>query len=57
MLDRRAFVLLLGAALTAGCSQGSSLSPEAERGRQVYAAQCTRATRAIPRRTGRSALP
>ena len=42
MLDRRIWIALaLGAGL-AGCSgQGGSLSPEAERGRQIYTAQCT----------------
>jgi mono/diheme cytochrome c family protein len=52
MLDCRALVLLLGAALTAGCSQGSSLSPEAERGRQVYAAQCTSCHSSDPAQNG-----
>jgi mono/diheme cytochrome c family protein len=38
---RRPVVLaLLALGLTAGCSQGEKLSPEAERGRQVYQAQC-----------------
>jgi mono/diheme cytochrome c family protein len=42
MLDRRVLTLIAFAAALAGCSgQGGSLSPEAERGRQVYTAQCT----------------
>ena len=42
MLGRRVLGLIPLAAAIAGCSgQGSSLSPEAERGRQVYLAQCT----------------
>ena len=41
MLARWALVIPF-AAILAGCSgQGSALSPEAERGRQVYLAQCT----------------
>ena len=42
MLDRRALVVVPLAAVLVGCSnQGSSLSPAAERGRQVYLAQCS----------------
>jgi mono/diheme cytochrome c family protein len=42
MLHLRALVVLALAAALAGCSgQGSPLSPEAERGRQVYVANCT----------------
>ena len=41
MTRRRAAVLALVAlGLAAGCSPGEKLSPEAERGRQVYQAQC-----------------
>ena len=41
MLRRRVVVVISLAAALVGCSnQGSSLSPEAERGRQVYLAQC-----------------
>jgi mono/diheme cytochrome c family protein len=42
MLKRRVLVAVPLACALVGCSnQGSSLSPEAERGRQVYVAQCT----------------
>ena len=42
MLDRRILAVILLAAGLAGCSgQESALSPEAERGRQIYLAQCT----------------
>jgi mono/diheme cytochrome c family protein len=40
-VTRRPVVLaLMALGFTAGCSQGEKLSPEAERGRQVYQAQC-----------------
>ena len=53
MLDRRVRALLALAAALAGCSgQGSSLSPEAERGRQVYVAQCTSCHSADPAQNG-----
>jgi len=42
MLARQVLVVVPLAAVLAGCgSGGGSLSPEAERGRQVYIAQCT----------------
>jgi mono/diheme cytochrome c family protein len=42
MVDRRVLAVLVFAVMAVGCSgQGSGLSPEAERGRQVYVAQCT----------------
>jgi mono/diheme cytochrome c family protein len=37
---RAAILAALALGLGAGCSQGEKLSPEAERGRQVYQAQC-----------------
>ena len=41
MTLRRPVVLaLLALGFAAGCSQSEKLSPEAERGRQVYQAQC-----------------
>ncbi|HEY7142019.1 MAG TPA: cytochrome c [Methylomirabilota bacterium] len=53
MLDRRVLAPILLAAALTGCSgQGSSLSPEAERGRQVYVAQCTSCHAADPARDG-----
>jgi mono/diheme cytochrome c family protein len=42
MLDRRVLAVLLLTVGSAGCSgQGSGLSAQAERGRQIYAGQCT----------------
>src|SRR5262249_34328311 len=53
MLDRRALVVVPLAAALAGCSgQGGALSPEAERGRQVYAAQCTSCHSSDPAQNG-----
>ena len=53
MLDRRVLVLVPLAAALVGCSnQGSSLSPEAERGRQVYVAQCTSCHAVDPAQNG-----
>ena len=53
MLDRRVLVVVPLAAVLVGCSnQGSSLSPEAERGRQVYVAQCTACHAADPAQNG-----
>ena len=53
MLDRRVLAVILLAAGLAGCSeQGSSLSPEAERGRQVYLAQCSACHATDPGRDG-----
>jgi len=37
---RRAGVLLAAAALLSGCSESGSRDPAAERGRQIYLAQC-----------------
>jgi len=52
MLDCRVLASLLSGALLAGCSQGPALSPEAERGRQVYAAQCTSCHSSDPAQNG-----
>ena len=53
MLDRRVLALIALAAALAGCSgQGSALSPEAERGRQVYVAQCTSCHSSDPAQNG-----
>ena len=53
MLDRRILAVILLAAGLAGCSgQESSLSPEAERGRQVYVAQCTSCHSSDPAQNG-----
>jgi mono/diheme cytochrome c family protein len=41
MLDRRALAAIGVAAVLAGCSGEGTLGPAAERGRQVYVAQCT----------------
>jgi mono/diheme cytochrome c family protein len=41
MLDRRVLPAITLAAALAGCSGQEALSPEAERGRQIYLAQCT----------------
>ena len=37
---RPAILALIALGFTAGCSQDEKLSPEAERGRQIYQAQC-----------------
>ena len=53
MLAGRVLVVIALAAGLAGCSgQGSSLSPEAERGRQVYLAQCTSCHSSDPAQNG-----
>ena len=53
MLDRRVLAALALAAALGGCSdQGGSLSPEAERGRHVYTAQCTSCHSADPTKDG-----
>ena len=52
MLDRRVLALLVSGVLLAGCSQGQALSPEAERGRQVYASQCTSCHSSDPAQNG-----
>src|SRR5262245_11941768 len=53
MLDRRALILLGLVTALAGCSgQGGTLSPEAERGRQVYSTQCTSCHAADPVQNG-----
>ena len=52
MLDRRAFVVIAVSAALAGCSGQSALSPEAERGRQVYLAQCTSCHSSDPAQNG-----
>ena len=53
MLDRRVFAVIALAAALAGCSgQWSPLSPEAERGRQVYVAQCTSCHSSDPAQNG-----
>ncbi len=45
-------LLLLAAALAAACSEGTKLSPAAERGRQIYLAQCTACHAADPSQNG-----
>ena len=52
MLDRRVFVVIAAAAALAGCSGQGTLSPEAERGRQVYVAQCTACHSSDPAQNG-----
>ena len=53
MPARRILVVLPLVAVLAGCGQGgSSLSPEAERGRQVYVAQCTSCHSSDPAQNG-----
>jgi mono/diheme cytochrome c family protein len=53
MLNRRVLVVVPLAAALVGCSnQGGSLSPEAERGRQVYVAQCTACHATDPAQNG-----
>ena len=53
MLDRRMLAVIALAAALAGCSgQGSPLSPEAERGRQLYVAQCTSCHSSDPAQNG-----
>jgi mono/diheme cytochrome c family protein len=44
--------MLVSGALLAGCSQGPTLGAEAERGRQVYAAQCTSCHSSDPTQNG-----
>jgi mono/diheme cytochrome c family protein len=53
MLDRHTVTALVLGAVLAGCSgQGGALSPEAERGRQVYVAQCTSCHSSDPAQNG-----
>jgi mono/diheme cytochrome c family protein len=53
MLDRRVLAVVPLAAALAGCSgQGGGLSPQAERGRQVYVAQCTSCHAVDPAQNG-----
>jgi mono/diheme cytochrome c family protein len=52
MLDCRVLAVMALAAALAGCSEGDSLSAEAERGRQVYVAQCTSCHSSDPSRDG-----
>ncbi len=53
MLDHRSLAVIALAAALTGCSgQGSALSPEAERGRQVYVAQCTSCHSSDPTQNG-----
>ena len=53
MLDHRSLAVIALAAALTGCSgQGSSLSPEAERGRQVFVAQCTSCHSSDPTQNG-----
>jgi mono/diheme cytochrome c family protein len=53
VLPPRALVVAALAAALAACSGGSSgLSPEAERGRQVYLAQCTACHSSDPGQNG-----
>jgi mono/diheme cytochrome c family protein len=52
MLDRRVLAALLLAVPAAGCSGQGNLSPEAERGRQVYVAHCTSCHSVDPAQNG-----
>ena len=52
MLDRRTFVVIPISAALVGCSGQSALSPEAERGRQVYLAHCTSCHSSDPAQNG-----
>jgi mono/diheme cytochrome c family protein len=53
MLDRRVVAVLGLVVMAAGCSgQGSGLSAEAERGRQVYVAHCTSCHSVDPAQNG-----
>jgi mono/diheme cytochrome c family protein len=53
MRARRVLVVVPLAAVLAGCGQGgSSLGPEAERGRQVYVANCTSCHATDPAQNG-----
>ncbi|HZS33951.1 MAG TPA: cytochrome c [Methylomirabilota bacterium] len=49
---RPVVALLLVAVGVAACSEGSKLGPEAERGRQIYLAQCTACHAADPAQNG-----
>jgi mono/diheme cytochrome c family protein len=52
MLDRRVLAVIVLAAAVAGCSSQETLSPEAERGRQIYLAQCTSCHSSDPAQNG-----
>jgi mono/diheme cytochrome c family protein len=52
MLERRGLAVLALAAAVGGCSGQGALSPEAERGRQVYVAQCTACHSSDPAQNG-----
>ena len=54
MLGRRALAVIPVVAALVGCSNqsGGSLSPEAERGRQVYVANCTSCHATDPAQNG-----
>ena len=52
MLERRVPAVLALAAAVAGCSGQGALSPEAERGRQAYVAQCTSCHSTDPTKDG-----
>jgi mono/diheme cytochrome c family protein len=52
MLERRVPAVLALAAALAGCSGQGGLSPEAERGRQAYVAQCTSCHSSDPGQNG-----
>jgi mono/diheme cytochrome c family protein len=52
MLDRRALVVLGLVTLSACSGQGAGLSPEAERGRQIYSTQCTSCHAVDPAQNG-----
>jgi mono/diheme cytochrome c family protein len=52
MLEGRVLALLALTATLAACSDQGTLSPEAERGRQVYLAQCSACHSTDPARDG-----
>jgi mono/diheme cytochrome c family protein len=52
MLERRVLAMIALAAAVAACSGQGALSPEAERGRQVYVAQCTSCHSSDPAQNG-----
>jgi mono/diheme cytochrome c family protein len=52
MIDRRTIAALLLGSTLGACSGPEGLSPEAERGRQVYLAQCSACHSADPAKDG-----
>jgi mono/diheme cytochrome c family protein len=51
-MSARALAVIAVVVAVAGCSGQEALSPEAERGRQVYVAQCTSCHSSDPARDG-----